>query len=113
MLGNIVKNHRKYIKNFLNKGFLTLQANQSKITVNFYTSFSENVKSCMGMYISLNNIKSILFVINISMCTRGLDAALLGQSVTASRYVDCIAGALWSVATSLSCQIAVRAYRLL
>ena len=24
---------------------------------------------------------------------RGLDAALLGQSVTASRYVDCIAGA--------------------
>ena len=26
-----------------------------------------------------------------SLC--GLDAALLGQSVTASRYVDCIAGA--------------------
>ena len=28
---------------------------------------------------------------------RELDTALLGQSVTASRYVDCIAGASWSV----------------
>ena len=28
---------------------------------------------------------------------RGLDAALLGKSVTTSRYVDCIAGASWSV----------------
>ena len=43
---------------------------------------------------------------------RGLDAALLGQSVTASRYVDCIAGVSWSVAMALSYQIAVRAYRL-
>ena len=42
---------------------------------------------------------------------RGLDAALLGQSVTASRYVDCIAGESWSAAMALSCQIAVRAYR--
>ena len=43
---------------------------------------------------------------------RGLVVAMLGQSVTASRYVDCIAGASWSVAMALSCQIAVRAYRL-
>ena len=40
------------------------------------------------------------------------DAALLGQSITESRYVDCIAGASWSVAMALSCQIAVQAYRL-
>ena len=43
---------------------------------------------------------------------RGLVVAMLGQSVTASRYVDCITGASWSVAMALSCQIAVRAYRL-
>ena len=43
---------------------------------------------------------------------RGLDTALLGQSVTASRYMDCIAGASWSVAMALSWQIAVRAYHL-
>ena len=35
---------------------------------------------------------------------------MLGQSAIASRYVDCIAGASWSVA--LSYPIVVRAYRL-
>ena len=42
-------------------------------------------------------------VVRNSESLRGLDAALLGLSVTASRYVDCTTGA--------SCQIAVRAYR--
>ena len=51
-------------------------------------------------------------VVRNSESLRGLDTALLGQSVTVSRYVDCIAGASWSVAMASSCQIAVRAYRL-
>ena len=38
---------------------------------------------------------------------RGLDAALLGQSVTESRYVDCIAGASRSksVLAAWSCRV--------
>ena len=51
-------------------------------------------------------------VVRNSESLRGLDAALLGQSVNASRYVDCIAGASWLVAMTLSCEIAVRAYPL-
>ena len=43
-------------------------------------------------------------VVRNSESSCGLDAALLGQSVTASRYVDCIAGASWSVAMALSRQ---------
>ena len=50
-------------------------------------------------------------VVRNSKSLHGLDTALLGQSVTASRYVDCIAGASWSVTMALSCQIAVWTYR--
>ena len=36
-------------------------------------------------------------VVRNSESLRGLGIALLGQSVTVSCYVDCIAGASWSV----------------
>ena len=42
-------------------------------------------------------------VVRNSESLRGLDAALLGQSITASCYVDYIAGASLSVAMTLSC----------
>ena len=46
-------------------------------------------------------------VVRNSESLRGLDAALLGQSVTASRYVGCIAGASRSksVLAAWSCRV--------
>ena len=66
---------------------------------NRYNESEDFIAGITNVYVNVRGgcMWSSARIVRNSESLHGLDAALLGQSVTASRYVDCIAGASWSV----------------